>query len=109
MNIIMTAVVATSLVSLAACGSAETKKGDAPAVKAESADTHVGTGKVDRVAGTEVTIAHGPIETIGWPSMTMSFTAKDAALLNGIKAGDSVSFAFTKTGSTFTLTSISKK
>lgn len=97
------------LVSLAACGSAETKKGESPAATLQSADTHSGTGTVDSVSGNEVTISHDPIETLGWPAMTMAFTAEDAGLLNGIQAGDRVSFAFSKTGSTSTLTSISKR
>ncbi len=41
--------------------------------------------------------------------MTMPFTVSDPALLNGIKAGDRVTFAFSKSGSTYTLTSIAKQ
>ena len=109
MNIITKAGAAALLASLAACGTAETEKAASTDAKAKSAETHTGTGSVDSISGNQVTISHGPIRTVGWPAMTMAFTAEDPALLNGIKAGDRVSFAFSTAGSTSTLTSISKQ
>lgn len=109
MNIIIKAGLAALLAGLAACGSAETEKNPPPAVKTETAAAHTGTGRVDSVSESQVTISHGPIETAGWPAMTMAFTAQDPALLKGIKAGDRVSFAFSLAGSTSSLTSISKQ
>ena len=98
---------------VAACGSAEnsgrTENQSTSQPESQGDETHSATGKVDSLAGTEVTISHEAIQSLGWPAMTMTFTAKDAALLNGIKPGDRVSFAFTKSGSTSTLTSISKQ
>lgn len=121
-NIILNLGLAAGLATLAGCGSGDTNNGDsAPAVSAEGAggsetaptsgdtDTHSASGTVDSVSGSEVTISHDPIKTLDWPAMSMTFTAQDAALLNGIKKGDRVSFAFTKTESASTLTSISKQ
>jgi Cu(I)/Ag(I) efflux system periplasmic protein CusF len=47
--------------------------------------------KVDKKAGT-VTIKHGPIQAIDMPAMTMVFQAKEAAMLDRVKAGDKVKF-----------------
>lgn len=111
MNIIMKTGVATMLVSLAACGNVETDKGGpAPAATSKSeANIHTATGTVDSISGTDATISHDPIKSLDWPAMKMTFTATDAALLEGVKAGDRVSFAFSKSGSASTLTSISKQ
>ena len=46
---------------------------------------------VDAAAGT-VTVNHGPIAAIDWPSMTMQFTAEDASMLQGVEVGDTVAF-----------------
>src|SRR6266849_1994975 len=51
--------------------------------KKSEAKSHKGVGtvkKVDAAAGT-VTIAHGPIRSINWPAMSMTFAVKDKALL----------------------------
>lgn len=47
--------------------------------------------QVDAGAGT-ITINHGAIAAIGWPAMTMQFTAENPAILQGITAGDHVTF-----------------
>ena len=68
----------------------------------------MGTGTVRKsnpTAGT-VTIAHDPIKSMEWPAMTMSFTAKDKKLLEGIKPGAKVEFEFVQQGSKYTITSI---
>jgi Cu(I)/Ag(I) efflux system protein CusF len=53
-------------------------------------------------------IAHGPVESLGWPAMTMNFKAPDVDL-SQIKAGDEVNFEFTTTGMDGTIVSISKR
>jgi Cu(I)/Ag(I) efflux system membrane fusion protein len=40
-----------------------------------------------------VRIAHGPIEALGWPSMTMVFTARPDVDLGGLEKGENVRFA----------------
>ncbi len=46
---------------------------------------------IDTKKGT-VSIAHGPIETLKWPGMTMNFKVANAALLTGLKPGAAVAF-----------------
>lgn len=117
MNMTMKAGVLATLVALAACGTENaTKNGtseDFVATEATSAanagERHTGTGTVKTISGSDVTIAHEEIKSIGWPAMEMTFTAADPALANGIEAGDRVLFAFTKGEGATTLTSISKQ
>lgn len=47
--------------------------------------------KVDLATG-KVTLKHGEIKHMDMPGMTMVFTAKDKALLTGLKVGDKVKF-----------------
>jgi Cu(I)/Ag(I) efflux system protein CusF len=46
--------------------------------------------KLDPKAGS-LSLQHGPIPALNWPSMTMAFKA-DPALLTGVKVGQKVSF-----------------
>ncbi len=114
MNIIIKAGAIAALVTLGGCGAEEANKSgaadrqSAPAT-AGAGETHSATGTVESISDNQVTISHEEIKSIGWPPMTMTFAANDAALLNGIKAGDRVAFAFSKAGSTSTLTSIAKQ
>lgn len=84
----------------------------APAAQSEpapspAASTASATGVVegvDPVAKT-ITIAHGAVESLKWPAMTMTFKAGDVDL-SSIKQGDRVSFEFTSTGMDGTVTSL---
>jgi Cu/Ag efflux protein CusF len=69
---------------------------------------HKATGKVTKVdpAQGSVTIAHGPVPSKNWPSMTMAFKAKDKAMLNKVKPGDEVQFSFVQSGKDHTITEI---
>ena len=64
--------------------------------------THQGTGKVVSVDKPKLTvkIAHEAIKSLGWPGMTMDFKVAKAALLDGIKAGDAVTFDLGKDAGT---------
>jgi Cu(I)/Ag(I) efflux system periplasmic protein CusF len=71
---------------------------------------HRGAGtvkKIDAVSGM-VTLAHGPIASLNWPDMTMSFKLKDATLAKGIKAGDAVDFDLIQSGSDYVVTRLQK-
>ncbi len=59
--------------------------------------------KVDKEAG-KITIKHGPLATLDMPAMTMVFRAKDPAMLDKVKAGDSIRFKAEKLGGVFTVT-----
>lgn len=102
----------TAALALAACGQqqkAETNANAPGATQlAEPSRVYNGTGKVSVVAGDQVSIAHGPIQSIGWPAMTMTFAAPPdiAARAN---VGSDVDFAFRKQGSTYVLTTLQKR
>ena len=61
--------------------------------------------KIDKSAG-KLTIAHGPLETLAMPPMTMVFRAADAAMLDRVKAGDKIRFAVEKIGGALTVTDL---
>lgn len=79
----------------------------APA-KGGQATVHEATGvvkSVDAAAG-KVTLAHGPVKTLNWPAMTMTFGVKDKGLLDKLGAGQHVHVEFVKQGSGFVITSV---
>ncbi len=91
-------------------GGAAKSKGAQPAPKkaAVQGKTHKGSGtvtKVDPAAG-KVTIAHGAIETIKWPAMTMTFSVSDKALLDHVHQGGKVEFEFVQKGSDYVINKI---
>lgn len=55
-------------------------------------------GKVETVEPDGITISHGPIPELKWPSMTMGFSKPDAKAFPGVKPGDVVRFDFRKGG-----------
>ena len=61
--------------------------------------------KVDQAKGT-VTISHGPVQSMKWPSMTMTFKAKDKAMLGKVKQGEKVDFSFVESGKDYIVTEI---
>ena len=72
------------------------KAPDAPAgSRTAGAVSHRAEGRIDEIdaAGT-LTVSHGPVDTLKWPSMTMEFKAAHAALLQGFKAGEPIEFEF---------------
>ena len=78
-------------------------------MKAEKkAQVHKGSGKVTKVdpAKGTLTISHGPVPTISWPSMTMTFGVKDKAMLDKVKPGANVEFGFVQSGKDYTITEI---
>jgi Cu/Ag efflux protein CusF len=59
--------------------------------------------KVDATNGT-VSLEHGPVKSLNWPAMTMSFVVKDKKLLEQLAVGKKVDFEFKKEGSDYVLT-----
>lgn len=111
---------------LSACGPKAETNATAPANIAEStgamsgdmgnmampADAKMGKGTgtvtaIDKAAG-KITLDHGPIPEVGWPAMTMAFSAKPA-LLGSVAVGDKVAFDVSVTGSAGEVTAISKQ
>ena len=73
-----------------------------------AAVTATGTGvvkAVDKQAGS-VTLAHGPINALGWGPMTMGFKVANAKLLSGVSVGQKVNFTLVSTGDAQTVTAI---
>jgi Cu(I)/Ag(I) efflux system protein CusF len=108
---ILTAAAVLSTASLASvAGSAPASHGAAHdhAASASADKAYSGVGivrKVDAAQG-KVTLQHEPIESLGWPAMTMAFHVKDGHLLAGLEAGRKVHFAFVQQGSQYVITSI---
>src|SRR5229473_3208369 len=75
--------------------------------KKSEAKSHKGVGTVKKIdpAGGKVTIAHGPIPTMKWPAMNMTFTVKDKALLVKFSQDKKVEFEFVEQGSDYVITS----
>ncbi len=74
----------------------------------QNKNTHRGQGTVNSVdakAG-KVNLTHGPMESLGWSAMTMGFSVKDAALLDGIKPGMKVDFELEKVDGKYRIISI---
>ncbi len=81
---------------------------DMGADKKSEATSHKGAGTVKKVdrAGGKVTITHGPIPTMKWPAMSMTFTVKDKALLGKFSQDKKVEFEFVEQGSNYVITSV---
>lgn len=71
-------------------------------------EEHEGSGKVTRIDGKSITIAHGPIAAVGWPAMTMSFALTTPQVATGIAVGDTVRFRFTQHGKQSVVTHLTK-
>ena len=111
MRMIRSAGVLTLALVPAACGE---KQNTAPENRsavsgvpqpAAAHQVYSGTGTVKSIAGDQVAIAHGPIAGIGWPAMTMTFTAPPGIARNA-KARAKVDFSFQKSGTVYVLTSV---
>ena len=53
--------------------------------------------KLDAKAGV-VTLAHEPVKSMNWPSMTMGFKVKDKMLMDKLTDGKKVEFEFMQNG-----------
>ena len=80
---------------------------DMPAAAGTQASATGTVESVDAKAG-KITIAHGPVDALKWPAMTMTFKA-GATDISSIKQGDQVAFEFTSTGMDGTLTRIARQ
>jgi membrane fusion protein, copper/silver efflux system len=65
------------------------KSPDSPAA---GATTHRGQGKVEAIDKDAITLSHGPIPTLQWSAMTMTFRLPSAAMARDIAVGDMVAF-----------------
>jgi Cu(I)/Ag(I) efflux system membrane fusion protein len=70
----------------------EPRPTEAKPVMPAKAATHHASGKIEQIAGDEVTISHGPIPSLKWGPMTMGFQPPAAGMPKEIKVGDTVRF-----------------
>lgn len=73
-----------------------------------AATTHHATGVVkviDPSKGT-VTLAHGPVKSLQWPAMTMTFSVKDKALFDKLAVDKTVEIEFAQQGKNYVVTSV---
>lgn len=65
-----------------------------PDVTASAQTTHMGTATVESVDPDAVTLSHGPIPSLKWGDMTMSFRKPPGGAMPKLEAGDRVEFEF---------------
>jgi len=84
-----------------------TGHGHGASSKAASASHHAAgvVRSVDAEKGT-LSVAHGPVATLDWPAMTMTFKSPDKAALRDIKPGAKVEFEFEQRGKDYVITKI---
>jgi Cu(I)/Ag(I) efflux system periplasmic protein CusF len=70
--------------------------------------THKTTGIVKSVDAKKgsATLAHDPVPSLKWPSMTMSFAVKDKTMLDKLQPGKTVEFEFVQQGKDNVITSV---
>jgi len=99
----MTPLQSRTLGALAALAASFALAGPGLASESDMADAEV--RKVDRATG-KLTLRHGEIKSLDMPPMTMVFVARDAAMLEGLKAGDRIRFRAVNEGGKYTVTAI---
>jgi membrane fusion protein, copper/silver efflux system len=67
---------------------------DAGPPPAAGSITHKGTAKVESIEPDTVTLSHGPIPSLQWGDMTMSFRKPATGAMPNVKPGDRVEFEF---------------
>lgn len=60
---------------------------------------------VDTIKGT-VTLAHGPVKSLNWPAMTMTFIVKDKTFFDKLAVDKKVTIDFAKQGTDYVVTSV---
>jgi Cu/Ag efflux protein CusF len=105
-------VIASLVVATASIAFAQSKMGDMKGMDmakkpvASAQTTHEANGtvkKIDAKTGS-VVISHGPVSSLNWPPMTMSFKVKDKALLAKLAVDRKVDFGFIKEGEEYVIT-----
>lgn len=76
--------------------------------KKGKSQAHQASGTVTKVDSEKnaVTVAHGPVQSMNWPAMTMTFKVKDKAMLDNVKQGEKVEFSFVQSGKDYVITSV---
>lgn len=80
-------------------------KGTAKAAKSTAHEADAVVKELDATQG-KVTLAHGPVKSLGWPAMTMAFAVKDKTLFDKLAVGTKVHVGFKKEGDEYVVTSV---
>ncbi len=64
---------------------------------AAAATTHRGEARLEKVGKETVSLTHGPIASLKWPTMTMDFKPPPGGVPPDLRVGDSLSFEFLMT------------
>jgi Cu(I)/Ag(I) efflux system protein CusF len=91
----------------------DTSKGDMKGMdmkgmQEKSSGTHKAAATVrsaDTKAGT-VTLDHGPVPSMNWPAMSMTFKLKDKAMMEQLAAGKKVEVEFVQEGKDYVITAV---
>ena len=54
----------------------------------------------------KVTLSHGPVKSLNWPGMTMSFSVNDKALFDKLTVNQKVTIDFVQKGSDYVVTAV---
>ena len=81
------------------------EKGTAKAAKSTTHEADAVVKEFDATQG-KVTLAHGPVKSLGWPAMTMTFGVKDKTLFDKLSVGTRVHVGFKKEGDEYVVTSV---
>jgi membrane fusion protein, copper/silver efflux system len=69
---------------------------------------HEASGRITAIGVGQVTIAHGPVASLNWPSMTMQFRFARAEQARGLAVGDAVAFRFREADGAYVIDDISE-
>ena len=105
---VITLALVTAAPAFAQTGSMQGMDMEKALAKDANANIHQATGVVKSVdaATAKVTLAHGPVKTLNWPAMTMTFGVKDKGLLDKLSVGKHVQVTFEKQGDGFVIMSV---
>ncbi|MDH5425398.1 MAG: efflux RND transporter periplasmic adaptor subunit [Gammaproteobacteria bacterium] len=80
-------------------------------MQAEGVSVIMGSGVIKKIMAEEhkLNMMHEPIESIGWPSMTMDFSFQHGVDVSDLKPQDTVMFHLEKAEDGYVITSINKK
>ncbi len=67
---------------------------------------HEASGRITAINGQQMTIAHGPIASLSWPSMNMQFRLSRPEQGRGLAVGDAVAFRFREVSGAYVIDDI---
>ncbi|MDQ2733472.1 MAG: copper-binding protein [Pseudomonadota bacterium] len=111
-SVLNLSLMAALLISSSAFGQSDAMKGmkgmEKEALTPSAAGPHTATAVVKAVdvGHGKVTLAHGPIKSLGWPAMTMAFAVKDKSLLDKLAVGKTVHVELQKENSDYVVTAV---